>query len=91
MATLENLNFKIILDDSDFNKKIAEAEKRAKELNLSLSNYLSLRDRANRIARESTAAQKQLNAALIAKQTLEELRGMIVNEGSGRGIRSYPA
>lgn len=97
MATLENLNFKIILDDSDFNKKIAEAEKRAKELNLSLSNYLSLRDRANRIARESTAAQKQLNAATrqhtsdLTKQAsiLKQLNGLAATYFSVQGARSF--
>lgn len=43
MSNIDNLNFKVIIDDQDFNKKIEAAEKTAKRFNLSMSQYLDLR------------------------------------------------
>lgn len=42
MAELETLNFKLILDDSEFNKQIDDVKKKAEELNASLSDALQV-------------------------------------------------
>lgn len=42
MANIDNLNFGVIIDDSDFNKKIKEMEATAKRFNVTMSEYLDI-------------------------------------------------
>lgn len=46
MGNIKTLNFKVILDDAAFNKQIKSDIQAAENLNISLSNYLNLRRRA---------------------------------------------
>lgn len=43
MANIDNLNFKVIIDDEQFNKKIANLEDRAKKFNTTMSTYLDIK------------------------------------------------
>ena len=43
MANVDNLNFKVIIDDAQFNKKIKAMEDMAKRFNTSVSNILNIK------------------------------------------------
>lgn len=43
MANIDNLNFKVIIDDKEFNKQIQKMEDEAKRFNTSMSNLLNIK------------------------------------------------
>ena len=45
MENIDNLNFKVILDDKEFNEKVETDIKTAKRLNASLSDYLTAKNK----------------------------------------------
>ena len=76
MSTVDNLNFKLILNDEEFNKKVKAAEENAKSLNISLSQYITLRDKmassnAKQVVAEEKAAAAKLKTAA-AQERLNE-------------------
>lgn len=75
MANLENLNFEVILDDAEFNKKIKEVEKQAKDLNVSLSESLEIK---RKIAKADAARAK--SAADATKEAVAAERLALAKE-----------
>lgn len=67
-GTIDNLNFKVILDDSDFNDKVDKDIKAAKKLNTQLSNYLDVK-----------AKIKSKSSGLSAKEAAERKRQIDLN------------
>lgn len=68
MANIDNLNFKVILDDEEFNKQIEKDIKAAKRLNASISEYLTAKNRL-----------KGKHSGLSAKETAERKRQIDLN------------
>ena len=68
MADIDNLNFKVILDDEAFNKKIEQDIKAAKRLNVAVSDYLTAKER-----------MKGKNAGLSATDAAERKRQIDLN------------
>ena len=68
MANIDNLNFKVILDDEEFNKKVEKDIKAAKKLNTQLSKYLEVR-----------AKLKTKSSGLSAKEAAERKRQIDLN------------
>ena len=66
MAELTNLNFKVILDDADFNRRVTEDIKAAKELNAQLSALLEAKKKLNNTTSNQQAEQR-------AQQRTQEL------------------
>lgn len=59
MATIDNLNFKVILDDADFSARIKRDVEEAKRLNVQLSELLAVRQRLNGMSASSAAEAKR--------------------------------
>lgn len=59
MATIDNLNFKVILDDVDFNKRIKDDIAAAKAANVELSTLLEVKQRFNTISASEAASAKR--------------------------------
>lgn len=68
MSNIDNLNFKVILDDQEFNEKVEKDIKAAKRLNVSLSDYLTAKNK-----------MKGKNAGLSARETAERKRQIDLN------------
>ena len=64
MASLEQLNFEVILNDVDFNKKIGDMMRQAQELNTTLSNLLSIKGSISPITPADVESAKNLNKIL---------------------------
>lgn len=64
MANIDNLNFKVILDDKDFNNKLRTLEGDAKRFNTSMSNLFTVRKASAQISQEEV---KNNRRALQAK------------------------
>mgnify|MGYP004559675007 CR=1 FL=1 len=59
MATIDNLNFKVILDDVDFNKRIKADIAAAKQANVELSTLLAVKQRFNQLSASDAASAKR--------------------------------
>lgn len=59
MANIDNLNFKVILDDVDFNTKIKKDIEAAKAANVQLSALLTVKQRLNSISASDAASAKR--------------------------------
>lgn len=68
MANIDNLNFKVILDDSDFNKKVEKDIKAAQNLNAQLSQYLDVKKKLS-----------SKSSGLSAKEAAERKRQIDLN------------
>lgn len=78
MSNVDNLNFKVILDDSEFNKKIEDDIKAAKRLNASLSEYLTIKQKHNKAKSRGSGnsakeiAEKKRLIDLNTKETISQ-------------------
>lgn len=68
MGTIDELNFKVILDDAEFNEKAQKDIKTAEKLNISLSKYLEVKGKLNSRA-----------SGLSAKEAAERKRAIDLN------------
>lgn len=68
MSDIDNLNFKVILDDQEFNDKVEKDIKAAKRLNVALSDYLTVKSKI-----------KGNNSGLSARETAERKRQIDLN------------
>lgn len=68
MENIDNLNFKVILDDKEFNEKVEKDIKTAKRLNASPSDYLTAKNKL-----------KGKNSGLSARETAERKRQIDLN------------
>ena len=59
MATIDNLNFKVILDDVDFNKRIKDDIAAAKAANVELSTLLEVKQKFGQISAFDAASAKR--------------------------------
>ena len=59
MATIDNLNFKVILDDVDFNKRIKDDIAAAKAANMELSTLLDVKQKFSQISAPDAASAKR--------------------------------
>lgn len=62
MATIDNLNFKVILDDKDFTEQVRKDIELSQRFNTSISSSIDIRKRVNDSTKEQSSAQRQLNA-----------------------------
>lgn len=65
MATIDNLNFNIILNDQDFNQRIQKDLKAAQDLNIALTSLLDLKKRLGTgfVNGKDVAAQERISKA----------------------------
>ena len=92
MGNIDNLNFELIIKDDSFNKKIEEAKKKAKELNTSLSNLLTInKDLATGLGEASREIKGMSGGAKELKQSLKEstdnAKKLSVELASGNSIQ----
>lgn len=82
-GTIDELNFKVILDDTSFNTQAQNDIQVAKELNTQLSNLLDLKSKASKIkfstGKEDRELAKTAAAAANAAAAQERLRGATAN------------
>lgn len=63
MGNIDNLNFKIILDDAEFNAKVKSDLDLAKAFNVEVSKLLDIRAEAASVEKKSAEATKEVSAA----------------------------
>lgn len=64
MAQLEQLNFQVILDDVEFNKKVTAIKQAADDLNTTLTNILNIKGSISPISPSDVESAKNLNKIL---------------------------
>lgn len=73
--TIEEMNFKIIIDDKEFDKQIKDATEKAKKLNLAISDYLKIKKGLGELSEKEyqslkrladLEARREVNAAKVA-------------------------
>lgn len=99
MSTVDNLNFKLILNDEEFNKKVKAAEETAQKLNVSLSRLLSIQTEigkgaskgaqqaADAAEAEARAKQKTAEYAKRLAKTTEEMAKRAENKTAAMELR----
>ena len=99
MSTIDNLNFKLILDDKEFNAKVKAAEEAAQKLNVSLSQLLSIQSSigkgatkgaqqaADAAEAEARAKQKTAEYAKRLAKTTEEMAKRAENKTAAMQLR----
>lgn len=99
MSTIDNLNFKLILDDKEFNAKVKAAEEAAQKLNVSLSQLLSIQSSigkgatkgaqqaADAAEAEARAKQKTAEYAKRLAKTTEEMAKRAENKTASMQLR----
>ena len=71
-ATLEELNFKLIIDDADFNAKVNDVLKTAQDLNANLSQILDIKQKISSVSSADVANQKNANKILADNAKTQE-------------------
>lgn len=64
MATIDQLNFEVILDDKEFNAKVKEDIRLANELNISLSQLLTIKNKVGKFNQEDVNNNRKANKIL---------------------------
>ena len=64
MATIEELDFQLIIDDSQFNKTVSDVKKAAEKLNTQLSTLLSVKAASGGFTAEDLQNMKEMNQLL---------------------------
>lgn len=90
MATVDNLNFKVILDDKEFNKKLKELEKIAQSFNTTMSNLLNLKNSGAQISQREVQNQRRLKQLKVDEVRAQEKinREKMKTEGLQRKINA---
>lgn len=90
MATIENLNFKVILDDKDFNKSIKELERVAQSFNTTMTKLLNLKSSGAQMSQKELENQRRLKQAKVDEVRMQEKinREHIKTEGLQRKINT---
>lgn len=71
-SNIDNLNFKVILDDKDFNTRVEKDIELAKKLNVELSQLLQAKVRVNAISATEAASAKRASDILTKQATNQE-------------------
>ena len=66
MANVDNLNFKVILDDQDFNTRVEKDIEKAKELNVQLSQLLQAKASVHKTTGSRSAAKEAIDEQRLA-------------------------
>ena len=97
MPNVDNLNFKVIIDDAQFNQKIKAMEKMAKDFNTSLSSLLNVQAVSQELV-VSNRKRKQMetdNVRAIERQNREKMKTEALerklNESVEKTSKSYKA
>lgn len=64
MATIDQLNFEVILNDQEFNAKVKEDIRLANELNTSLSQLLTIKNKVGKFTQDDVNNNKKANKIL---------------------------
>lgn len=64
MATIDQLNFEVILNDQEFNAKVNEDIRLAKELNTSLSQLLTIKNKVGKFTQDDVNNNRKANKIL---------------------------
>ena len=72
MANIDNLNFKVILDDKDFNQQIEKVKKDAKDFNTSMSNILTIKKASVKISQEEVENNRRALQAKVDEARAQE-------------------
>lgn len=86
MANVDNLNFKVIIDDKQFNKKIKAMEDMAKKFNTSMSNLLNVQAVSQQLV-VSNRKRLQMETDLVRATEMQN-REKIKTEGLQRKINA---
>ena len=88
MANIDNLNFKVIIDDKDFNNKIKELERLAQNFNTNITTALNLRGGSQTLTQQEVVGRRRaLQAAVDEARAQERInREKIKTEGLQREI-----
>lgn len=93
MATIDELNFKLILDDNEFNKKIDAEIKQAEKLNVKLSDLLTIKAKLRNMSTISKDTEMAMKRAsnIVAQQAVNEqkvARAKLQTEAAERRLTS---
>jgi hypothetical protein len=72
MATIDNLNFKVIIDDKDFNAKIKQMEEAAKKFNASMSRLLDVNKAAEQWSQKDVENNRRAWQAKVDEARAQE-------------------
>ena len=72
MATIEELNFKLIVDDAEFNAKVKDVLKTAQDLNANLSQILDIKQKISSVSSADVANQRNANKILADNAKTQE-------------------
>ena len=72
MATIDELDFKLILDDQDFNTKVKNDIKLANELNTSLSKLLDIKKQIGKFSQDDVNNNRNANKILVDNARAQE-------------------
>lgn len=87
MATLEQLNFNVIIDDKDFNNKIGQMKDQAEQLNTSLSQLLNIRGGIAPVTAADVENAKNLNKILKENfKTQQQMQRMQSKTDAGKVV-----
>lgn len=89
-GTIDELNFKVILDDAEFDAKVKNDIKLAKELNISLSSLLDIQKKVGRFTQEDVNNNRKANQILKDNARAQEAitREKIKTEGVQKKINA---
>jgi hypothetical protein len=90
MANIDNLNFKVILDDRDFNKRIRDLERDARKFNTNMSNLLHVRKASAQISQQEVANNRRALQSKVDEAKAQERinREKIKTEGLQKKINA---
>lgn len=72
MANIDNLNFKVIIDDKDFNKKIKDLEKDARKFNTNMSSLLHVKKASAQISQKEVENNRRALQAKVDEHKAQE-------------------
>lgn len=72
MANIDNLNFKVILDDGEFNEKLKKLERDAQKFNTSMSNLLNVKKAGMKISQEELRNNRRVLQAKVDEVKAQE-------------------
>lgn len=72
MATIDQLNFEVILDDKEFNAKVKEDIRLANELNTSLSQLLTIKNKVGKFTQDDVNNNRKANQILVDNARAQE-------------------
>jgi len=89
MATLEELDFKLIIKHDEFDKTIADVKAQAQQLNTEISKLLELKAKNSGVSSENVTNQKKINN-LVKEQKKDQVKILELTKQQAKGeFREY--